>query len=204
MISSSKNPTTKSEEIRQKYHKKGVISTTTDEHLINSSMMDQRRKTCVFDCFSTRPFQIIIGLLFLIPTFLIFLSTLLSSIDKAANTICGAKCGFILDNPLLFNPLNSLLILAARVFPLDYILLSVVIFYLFAATIRGILRVGIRLLWIKLYDINPHSTMPQALLLCAVTLMLSLLTANINLFTLMPQYSIFGSQHYVPSILISV
>ncbi len=37
------------------------------------------------------------------------------SIDKAAHSICGVSCGFIIDNPTIFNPLNSLLVYASKV-----------------------------------------------------------------------------------------
>lgn len=183
---------TRSDEIRRKYQKKEEIeeAVTEDE---NEASIQQNQKCS----FSTRPFQIVLGAIFLLISLFIFISILMSSIDKAAYSLCGSKCGFIVTNPVLFNPLNSILTLSSRIFPLDYVIMASVVFYLLLVTIRGILRIGIRLFWMKLYDVKPHSTLPQALLLFNVTLMLSLLAFNINFSSMAPQYFIFGSQQYV-------
>jgi len=36
-------------------------------------------------------------------------------IDKIANSMCKSSCGFILENPAIFNPLDSLFLLSSRV-----------------------------------------------------------------------------------------
>lgn len=62
----------------------------------------------------------------------------------------------------------------------------------------GIVHVGIRFLWINLYSIKKGATAPQALLVSAVLLTLSLLALNYTMTTTVaPGYAHFGSQVYV-------
>ena len=96
-----------------------------------------------------------LGILFLLVSLLIFTSLLLTTIDKAANSFCGVGCGFILENPQIFNPMDSLFVVLSRAFPVDYILLVLLIFYFFAVSLAGIVKIGIRFLWIKVRSGGP-------------------------------------------------
>jgi len=147
-----------------------------------------------------KPFMFIFGLLFMIFSILIWVSILLTSIDKAANAnlFCGSQCGFILAYPKIFNPLDYVLTALSKYFPLDYILLGLIIFYIFFTTLSGIIRIGVRFLWINLYKIRSKSTPPQGLLLTAILLMFAILSLNMELTTLAPQYANWGSQTYIP------
>ena len=87
-------------------------------------------------------------MIFCLVTLLIILSVLLSSIDRAANSFCGASCGFIIDNPKIFNPIDSMLVYLSIVFPLDYIIMVGIIAYFFFCTMAGIVKIGIRFLWV--------------------------------------------------------
>jgi len=71
------------------------------------------------------------------------------SIDKAANSFCGSSCGFILNYPTIFNPFNTMILYASQYFPLDYIILVLVIAYFFFTTLAGMIKIGIRFIWIK-------------------------------------------------------
>jgi len=70
------------------------------------------------------------------------------SVDKIKNSICGHKCGYILSNPQVFNPLNYIFIQTSKVYPIDYIFMIILILYFFIATVVGIIFVGIRFLWL--------------------------------------------------------
>lgn len=95
-----------------------------------------------------RPFEIFFGIIFLLLSIFLFVCLLLTAIDKAAHSICGSGCGFVIDNPTIFNPVDSFLVILAAVFPLDYVVLVLLIAYMLFCTIAGIMKMGIRLLWV--------------------------------------------------------
>jgi len=146
-----------------------------------------------------KPFMFIFGILFLLFSIIIWVSILLTNIDKAANsgTFCGSQCGFILAYPKVFNPLDYMLTELSKYFPLDYIVLGLIIFYIFFTTLSGIIQIGVRFLWVNLYKIRRGSTPPQGLLLASVILMFSVLSLNMELTTLAPRYANWGSQTYI-------
>jgi len=145
-----------------------------------------------------KPFMFIFGILFLLFSIIIWVSILLTNIDKAANsgTFCGSQCGFILAYPKIFNPLDYMLTELSKYFPLDYVALGLIIFYIFFTTLSGIIQIGVRFLWVNLYKIRRGSTPPQGLLLASVILMFSILSLNMELTTLAPRYANWGSQTY--------
>jgi len=148
-----------------------------------------------------KPFVFLFGFIFIMISALIVTSIILTNIDKAVNSgnFCGAQCGFVLAYPKIFNPLDTLFTILARFFPLDYVLVGSMILYIFISTLSGIVRIGIRFLWIKLYTIRKHGTAPQGLLLATIILMLAVLALNMELTTLSPQYASFGSQVFLNS-----
>lgn len=157
----------------------------------NLSWLNKCLKCC-------RPFEFVFGILFLLFGLLIFVSLLLTSVDKALNSL-GYKYGYALPKAQLPNPINIVLVYAQKVFPLDYCLfVGIVLFFLYC-TMSGIRAIGIRCFCIKLYKIRPRKTMPQALLFLILMVMLTMLFLNVMLFTLAPQYVMYGSQRYVPS-----
>lgn len=145
-----------------------------------------------------RPFKFVFGIIFFLISLLIVVSMLLTSIDKAVNStkFCGSKCGFVLAYPKIFNPLDTMLTKLSSFFPLDYVLIGGLVIYIFFATLSGITRIGVRFLWINMYKIRPGSSMPQGMLLASAILMFSLLALNMEISTLAPQYSTWGSQTY--------
>ncbi|RUS22140.1 hypothetical protein BC937DRAFT_90224 [Endogone sp. FLAS-F59071] len=83
-------------------------------------------------------------------------------------------------------------------FPLDYVFMDIVIVYFFLGTITGVIRLGVRFMWVTLFKFRAASTPPQGLLFGTIILMLSLLALNFSLTTVVaPGYAHFGSQVYV-------
>lgn len=157
----------------------------------NLSWLNKCLKCC-------RPFEFVFGIFFLLFGLLIFVSLLLTSVDKALHSL-GYKYGYALPKAQLPNPINIVLVYAQKVFPLDYCLfVGIVLFFLYC-TMSGIRAIGIRCFCIKLYKIRSRKTMPQALLFLILMVMLTMLFLNVMLFTLAPQYVMYGSQRYVPS-----
>ena len=95
--------------------------------------------------------------------FVIFLNLLLVNIDTALNS----------DGPY-----------TGYMFPLDYILYTVVVIFLVLSYIKGIKTVG--------------KTHPRDLLLAVLSLMYIILALNVIMFSLIPTYTTFGNQRYRP------
>jgi len=162
--------------------------------------------SCWRTCYTvSKPFLFIFGIVFLLVSIVIWVSILLTTIDKTVNQhqICesSAACGFVLSNREIFNPVDVVLTKAAKFFPLDYVIVALLVIYIFIATLSGIVKISIRFLWMKLYDIRRGGSAPQGLLLAAVILILSTLALNFEITTLAPQYSTFGTQVYNVSML---
>ncbi|OAQ62792.1 LMBR1 domain-containing protein [Pochonia chlamydosporia 170] len=148
-------------------------------------------------CALLRPVKMLGGILLLAVSALIWISMLLTGIDKAKNSVCKRQCGYILGSIHIFQPLNWIFVKLARVFPIDYILMALLILFLFSSTISGIATVGIRFLWIRIFQIRRGRTAPQALLIATVMLTLAILAINYAITMLVaPQYSIYGTQTF--------
>ena len=87
----------------------------------------------------------IFGVIFSIFGFLIFLSLILTNIDKAINSD-GIFSGYTLQNSTLPNPVDLMLVFAQQVFPLDYILYTLLVnerkheYFFYRAVINFIFR----------------------------------------------------------------
>ncbi|KZZ89724.1 LMBR1-like membrane protein [Moelleriella libera RCEF 2490] len=148
-------------------------------------------------CVLLRPVKMLGGILLLVVSVLIWVSMLITGIDKAKNSICKQRCGYILGSIHIFQPLNWIFVQLARVFPIDYVLMALLILFLFSSTISGIATVGIRFLWIRIFQIRRGRTAPQALLIATVMLTLAILAINYAITMLIaPQYSIYGTQTF--------
>jgi LMBR1 domain-containing protein 1 len=122
---------------------------------------------------------------------------LITGIDKAKNSICKEHCGYILGSINIAQPINLIFVKSAEVFPVDYVLMMLLVLFFFASSVSGIASIGIRFLWIRLFQIRKSHTSPQALLIA--TVMLSLIVLAINYAVAMmvaPQYAIYGPQTF--------
>lgn len=148
-------------------------------------------------CALVRPVKMLGGIVLLAVSVIIWVSMFITGIDKAKNSVCKQRCGYILGNIHIFQPTNWIFMKLARVFPIDYILMALLVLFLFSSTISGIATVGIRFLWIRIFQIRRGRTAPQALLIATVMLTLAILAINYALTMLVaPQYSIYGTQTF--------
>lgn len=162
-------------------------------------LVDEVRDSLWYKCRKfVRPFEITLGSLLGLLAFLLWISLLLTNIDKAINSL-GPRMGYALSERTFskYNPIDQILVFLQRVFPLDYLLLLVITWFLVLCTVSGIRNLGVRIFFIRMYRLKLKRTRPQALLMTCVTLMLTVLAINIFLFCVSPQYVTFGSQHYV-------
>ncbi|KAJ5779062.1 LMBR1-like membrane protein [Penicillium paradoxum] len=144
-----------------------------------------------------RPFKLLGGILLLFIAFFTWVSMLLTAIDKAKNSICKHRCGYILAHVNIFNPVNWALVQSAKFFPIDYAIFTFLVLLFFCSSVVGIAVVGIRFLWIRIFQIRKSHTSPQALLLATAMLMLIILALNYSISMIVaPQYATFGPQTF--------
>jgi LMBR1 domain-containing protein 1 len=144
-----------------------------------------------------RPIKLLGGILLLFIVILIWVSMLLTGIDKAKNSICKRHCGYLLTHISVFNPINWIFVKSAEVFPVDYIIITLLVLIFFSSSVVGIAAVGIRFLWVRIFQIRNGHTSPQALLMATVMLALIVLAINYSLAMIVaPQYATFGSQTF--------
>lgn len=148
-------------------------------------------------CAIFRPLKLLGGILLVLVALLIWTSMLITGIDKAANSTCKNHCGYILGRLHIFQPLNYIFVHASKIFPVDYALMALLVLLFFTASVTGIASVGIRFLWVKIFQIRKGRTSPQGLLLATVMLSLIVLAIKYAIAVIVaPQYTLFGPQTY--------
>jgi LMBR1 domain-containing protein 1 len=148
-------------------------------------------------CAVFRPIKLIGGILLLLLSILIWVSILITGIDKAKNSVCKTDCGYILGHLNIAQPINFIFTKSAEVFPVDYVLMTLLVLFFFSSSVAGIASIGIRFLWIRLFEIRKGHTSPQALLMATVMLSLIVLAINYAIATVVaPQYAIYGPQTF--------
>ncbi|RFU23810.1 hypothetical protein B7463_g12528, partial [Scytalidium lignicola] len=144
-----------------------------------------------------RPLKLLGGILLLVLAILIWVSMLITGVDKAKNSICKQHCGYILGRINIFQPINWIFVQSSRAFPTDYVLMGLLVIFFFSSSVAGIAAVGIRFLWIRIFEIRKSHTSPQALLMATVMLALIILAINYSIAMIVaPQYSIYGAQKF--------
>lgn len=144
-----------------------------------------------------RPLKLLGGLLLMLVALVTWVSMLLTGIDKAKNSVCKQRCGYILGHINIFNPINWVFVQSAKVFPVDYVVFTLLVLLLFCSSVAGVASVGIRFLWIRIFQIRKGHTAPQALLLATSMLMLIILALNYSVsMVVAPQYATFGPQTF--------
>lgn len=143
-----------------------------------------------------RPFAIIFGILLGLVSLFLAVCIILGAVEQILSNYCGAQCGFILKEPRIHNPIDQLLVILHRVFPLDFVLVGFIVFYFFFCTIKGLKRIQIRCFCMKLYNYSRNHTPPQGLILGAFLIMLAILAMNVQFLSLAPQYAYWGGRTF--------
>jgi len=159
--------------------------------------LDDAQRSCLTKCLLVlRPLQIFFGIMFFLMELIIFLSLLLTNIDKVLHSE-GWRKGYALPKRHLPNPIDIILVYCQKVFPLDYILMTGIIVYFILCSMGGLQHLGIWCCCVRMYKIRIRRTKPQGLLLMCFLLMFLVLALNVIIFEITPQYTTFGSQKYV-------
>lgn len=144
-----------------------------------------------------RPFEIVFGILFTLISLFLAVCLILAAVEQILSNYCSVQCGFILAEPRIKNPIDQLLVILHRYFPLDFALVSFIILYFFFCTVNGGLRrIQIRCFCMKLYDYSRNHTPPQGLILGAFLTMLAILATNVQFLNLAPQYAYWGGRTF--------
>lgn len=144
-----------------------------------------------------RPLKLLGGIFLLLLALLVWVSMLITGIDKAANSVCKQHCGYILGHLNVFQPVNWIFVQSAKAFPVDYILMALLVLFFFSSSITGLASIGIRFLWVRVFQIKKGRTAPQALLIATVLLALMILAINYAVAIMVaPQYAIYGTQTF--------
>jgi len=128
---------------------------------------------------------------------------LVNNIDRLVNSNCGFSCGYIMDgSPTYFNPLDALLqalsahrehFYGIQLF-LDTIFFSALLLYTFVCILYGIVKIGINFFSLEIYRIKRRDTMPQALSIVSILVILMMFAFSMQLMSIAPTYVTFGDQ----------
>lgn len=148
-------------------------------------------------CAVFRPIKMLGGILLVLLSVVVWVSMLITAIDKAANSVCKHRCGYIIGQVHVFQPLNWIFLQSAKAFPVDYVLMALLVLLFFGASVAGLATVGVRFLWVTIFQMRRGRTAPQALLMATVMLALMILAINYAIASLVaPQYAMYGTQTF--------
>nr|CAG4718252.1 unnamed protein product [Naegleria fowleri] len=195
--------------LQKKYKMKGTSMNRTDQkiydqlreektELTNASIRIERSKKsfiakiepCIY------PFKALIGFILLVVVLFIMVSLIINLIYRTVKSKCGIACGFVTEENCNFNPLDLLLTYSSIIFPIDYIIIGLIIILFLLASMTALSTIGLRILCIKLYKLKLRSTLPQGLLTSCIFLMFIMLCTSFMLPSFAPIYTTFGSQKY--------
>lgn len=80
-------------------------------------------------------------------------SLVIGNVDKALHSL-GPKMGYALPQRTLPNPIDIILQYAQRVFPLDYVIILLLVLHLFLSSMAGIRELGVWCLCIRAYKVR--------------------------------------------------
>jgi LMBR1 domain-containing protein 1 len=77
---------------------------------------------------------------------------------------------------------------------LDTFFFSIILFYTFICMLYGIIKIGINFFGLELYKIRRRDTMPQALSVVSILVILMMFAFSMQLMSIAPMYVTFGDQ----------
>jgi len=99
-----------------------------------------------------------------------------------------------LTKETIANPLGLVLTYTSNVFPLDYVIFSFTVLWLFVCTLYAFSWTGIRCFCIRLARVNRGRTMHNSLALLVWTTIMVVLSFSMTLLEVAPKYTEFGHQ----------
>lgn len=139
--------------------------------------------------------KIPIGVVLLLLSLLTLVALLITSLDKILHS--SYEQGFLLNQPMLPNPVDGLLVLASRFFPLDYVLFGVLFLYFFLVSFVELTRHGVRFLCFRMDRLQPRLTSSSTMVVVSLVMIYMAMVGLFSILTLAPQYATFGHQAFV-------
>ena len=119
-------------------------------------------------------------------------------LSNVKQVLCQAETGYLgtlLNKPQLFNPFDALLVKMSFWFPLDMMVLSCTLAYLFFASLYGVLRLGLRCcVCLAVYRFQRRATSSSAMLVLGAVQLFVALALLVQVPVLAPKYATFGKQ----------
>ena len=150
-----------------------------------------------------KPFRVTIGLVFLFTCFIMIVSLSFGNINRLIYSECGFKCGFQITDPkkaaqsgIIFSFIglfDQIFVLFGHMFPLDLIVLNLMLVQFFLSTVYSITKQGIKVFFVSLYKIRKGSSYPQAIIMASLFLILIIFSFTFDLRILMPKYLTYGA-----------
>ncbi|CAE8743769.1 unnamed protein product, partial [Polarella glacialis] len=132
---------------RKELNKLGRKHKNLVQHNYKLQELEQKAGACipaVLQCLV--PFRQLVGVSMMSISLLLVLSLLLTLLDRLLHSPCGLSCGYTLKERQIYNPADELFLTLSVIFPMDFIVLGVVVLFVFASTLYGIVSLGIRVL----------------------------------------------------------
>lgn len=145
--------------LQEKQNLKGQLSTKEKKELIKlkeeeedmTKKMDKISNVIKSDqvfnkiLYILTPFRLLIGVICLSMSLLIFISLLITSIDKQLHSSCGLNCGYVINETNYTNYIDYALRHLSSYFHADYLLFAVINCYVFFCSIYGFVKLSIRI-----------------------------------------------------------
>lgn len=178
------------------------------QHAKISNKLDSKSKASLWRCISLilkllTPFRVAIGVASLTISLLIIYSMMITNIDRMLNSECGFNCGYLLEKePSFFNPLDYILLRLSshhekyfdiQMF-LDTALFATILVYTFICILYGLVTLGVNLFGLSIYRLKKRDTMPQALSIVSILVILMMFAFSMQLMSIAPMYVTFGDQ----------
>jgi len=192
------NPTDKSEFEQLQKQEQQLLSVQRRRSEVQShrNACAERMSACWEAC---GPVRVVVGVLLLLTSILVVLSLTMSCVDKLKNSKCTTSCGYSVDKPSIPNPVDLMLNLFSKVFPVDLFVFGAMSLYIYLCAITGLVALGVGCCYFKMLQVKISRTTPGAMLLGSWVLMFVAVAVNMEILTLSPQYATFGNQFYMKS-----
>jgi len=127
---------------------------------------------------------------------------LITNLDRLLHSECGLECGYLLETPQYFNPVDYILrrlsskhdyIINVEMF-LDIVLFVLMTIYCLICVFFSIVKIGINLFSYELHKVKRRETLPQALSITSVLVIFMMFAFSMQVMTIAPLYTMFGDQ----------
>jgi LMBR1 domain-containing protein 1 len=133
---------------------------------------------------------------------LVVYSLFISNLDRFLHSECGFACGYLLETPQFFNPLDYILrrlsskhdyIINMEMF-LDILVFLFITIYCLICIYFSIVKIGINFFSVEIYRVRRRETLPQALSITSVLVILMMFAYTMQIMNTAPLYTMFGDQ----------